>query len=476
MKKILGFVFVAGLLASCTETVSETDGNASVNETYAGHVISAEIAVPTKTSLGAEEDGMFPVVWSEGDEIAAIANKGADQKVSVYRLQGQGGESTGTFEYVSGDADPANIRDLVYPASAVEASSVPAEQVYVAGSFDPAAALMSWHSDEGLASGVVFSHDYSVICLQLDGDESISSIKATVDGKEYTVNCAEPVALPQAFYIAVAGSDEAVDADFFMTSADGSKAMQKAPSKAQSYPAGSVVRFPEFTYSPSVVYEVMDYYPVPDDASTAEGIVFSVSDGGLHGLVISAKEYEGPYGPGVSEQQTTGNDAMREEPEPDGKLATYNLIMAHKDDAGFETDYPGFYWLLNTMNGGDVEGDWYVPSRPEIAELYCVMCDKDWETMQDEWNFWTDKISMPGYNDSDTEAAINSFKAKLDAAEGASAMNLFGKISSSYENKAGTQIWNFYYKDNTDNKTLGGQFRLNGKTEDKNRIRPVKQF
>lgn len=476
MKKILGFVFVAGLLASCTETVSETDGNASVNETYAGHVISAEIAVPTKTSLGAEEDGMFPVVWSEGDEIAAIENKGADQKVSVYRLQGQGGESTGTFEYVSGDADPANIRDLVYPASAVETSSVPAEQVYVAGSFDPAAALMSWHSDEGLASGVVFSHDYSVICLQLDGDESISSIKATVDGKEYTVNCAEPVALPQAFHIAVAGSDEAVNASFFMTSADGSKAMQKAPSKAQAYPAGSVVRFPEFTYSPSTVYEVLDYYPVPDDASTAEGIVFSVSDGGLHGLVISAKEYKGSWGPRVSEQQTTGNNAMREDPEPDGKLATSNLIKAHQSEAGFETNYPGFYWLLNTMNGGDVEGDWYVPSRPEIAEFYCAISGLDWADVLDGgWSYTTEKKSIPGYDSDEAIAARKAFEDKIEAAKDASDFVLTGKISPAYETADGANLWNFYYEDSTSGD--GGQFRASdSKTNDYNRIRPVKQF
>ena len=39
-----------------------------------------------------------------------------------------------------------------------------------------------------------------------------------------------------------------------------------------------------------LIYKVGDYYPYPQDRSTAKGIVFSVSDGGLHGLALSGTD------------------------------------------------------------------------------------------------------------------------------------------------------------------------------------------
>ena len=485
MKRLALLSPFAILMASCG-TIEQSPETVTVeNPAYKGHVISAAIAVPeTKTGLGAEDNGVFPVVWSAGDEIAAISGKGtSEEKTSLYRLVGSGGTSTGTFEYVSGDADPAEIKDLVYPASAASDLSVPVSQTWHADSFDPAAAIMTWHSDEGLSSEITFNNIYSVVCLQITGEGSVTSVVAHLPEATYTLTCAEPLELsdaPQKFYIALPGNDEAVDIQFeIATSASGT--MVKAPSAAKTFAAGTVVRFPAFAFEAATLYSVGDYYPDADDASTAEGIVFSVSDGGLHGLVISAREYRGAYGPQISENNL-GNTAMREDP-VDGKLATSTLISMHKDEAGFETNYPGFHWLLNTMNGGDVDGDWYVPTRVEIAELYCVMCGVDWATMSSEWKYYTDKISMPGYNDDSSISSLNAFKARLDACSNASPLNLSGKISSCYENAAGTQVWNFYfmYNENKDDEgvahpTEGGQFRLNGKQESQNRIRPVKQF
>lgn len=83
----------------------------------------------TKTQLGTEygENGkkFFPIVWSEGDEIAVIENMGVEgkQNVSVYRLKEGAGTANGIFEHVSGDAFPKVITDVVYPASAVVPNS-----------------------------------------------------------------------------------------------------------------------------------------------------------------------------------------------------------------------------------------------------------------------------------------------------------------------------------------------------------------
>lgn len=194
------------------------------------------------------------------------------------------------------------------------------------------------------------------------------------------------------------------------------------------------------------------------------------------GHVISAKEYKGSWGPRVSEQQTTGNDAMRDEPSPDGKLATSNLIKAHQSEAGFETNYPGFYWLLNTMNGGDVEGDWYVPSRPEIAEFYCAISGLDWADVLDGgWSYTTEKKSIPGYDSDEAIAARKAFEDKIEAAKDASDFVLTGKISPAYETGDGTNLWNFYYEDSASGD--GGQFRASdAKNNEYNRIRPVKRF
>ena len=111
----------------------------------------------TKTALGTESAGKFPVLWSAGDEIAVVENMGLEtQKYSVYRLKAGEGTSKGIFEHVSGDAFPSVIQDVVYPASAMKpsdvnldkipvidvASLIPSDQIYTKDSFDPRLSLI----------------------------------------------------------------------------------------------------------------------------------------------------------------------------------------------------------------------------------------------------------------------------------------------------------------------------------------------
>ena len=90
------------VMASCAkENVQPNENNDQSNILEIG-------LTSTKTALGEEiKDGnksFFPIVWSEGDEIAVIENMGVEgkQNVSVYRLKDGAGTANGVFEHING--------------------------------------------------------------------------------------------------------------------------------------------------------------------------------------------------------------------------------------------------------------------------------------------------------------------------------------------------------------------------------------
>ena len=192
----------------------------------------------TRVAFGTESGGAMPLVWSEGDEIALIQDKGlATQKVSVFRLSGTGGSENGTFVFVSGDepGDDANLKDAIYPASAFSSWAIPQAQTYSAGTIDKNAAVMTWHSDSGIGvDGITFSPLGSVVCLQLTGINtlSVTSVTVTVDSKPYTLSCTTPVtpledAIP--FYVSVPGcSAQTIDFDINFKYGEAAKTVKKA--------------------------------------------------------------------------------------------------------------------------------------------------------------------------------------------------------------------------------------------------------
>ena len=112
MKKLFVLAASALLLSACAKENIKPNEPTDQNEERPLLEIGLNT---TKTALGTEAAGKFPIVWSEGDEIAVIDNMGVEgkQNISVYRIKEGIGTSQGLFEHVSGDAFPKVIKDVV---------------------------------------------------------------------------------------------------------------------------------------------------------------------------------------------------------------------------------------------------------------------------------------------------------------------------------------------------------------------------
>lgn len=102
-----------------------------------------------------------------------------------------------------------------------------------------------------------------------------------------------------------------------------------------------------------------DPYP---DATNPIGVIYKVTDGGEHGLIMSLDMYEGAW--------STSDALEKVQSETDGRNNTLTVIKNHKDDPDFTTVYPVFHWLYKQKNGENVNGEWYLPSYMELQELY----------------------------------------------------------------------------------------------------------
>lgn len=212
MKRLSVLAMSMIVMASCAKE------NVQPNNEPTGEKALLEIGLAsTKTQLGTEyeENGkkFFPIVWSEGDEIAVIENMGVKgkQNVSVYRLKEGAGTANGVFEHVSGDAFPKVITDVVYPASAVvpnstlisnipikdAASLIPekdATQEYAENSFDPKSPIMYFHR-ETTSEQIVLKPASSIVCIPVIGFDDKDYVTSVVwqhmdgDKRTVTLNC-----------------------------------------------------------------------------------------------------------------------------------------------------------------------------------------------------------------------------------------------------------------------------------------------
>jgi len=207
MRKLSVLAMAMIVMASCAkENVQPNENNDQSNILEIG-------LTSTKTALGEEikegNKSFFPIVWSEGDEIAVIENMGVEgkQNVSVYRLKEGAGTANGIFEHISGDAFPKVITDVVYPASAVvpnstlisnipikdAASLIPAKdatQEYAENSFDPKSPIMYFHR-ETTSEQIVLKPASSIVCIPIigvdDNDYVTSIVWQHMDGDKRTV-------------------------------------------------------------------------------------------------------------------------------------------------------------------------------------------------------------------------------------------------------------------------------------------------
>lgn len=128
----------------------------------------------TRTTLGEEEGGRRPVLWSEGDRISV------GSAISEPLKSKEAGESSAVFSFTTPLEAPFNV---LYPASESGTAVLPQSQQYIEGSCDPAALPMygsGWNP-----SDIRLSHFSTVFEVRLSGaGKSIDRIMVlSSDGK-----------------------------------------------------------------------------------------------------------------------------------------------------------------------------------------------------------------------------------------------------------------------------------------------------
>lgn len=266
MKKLLVLAMAMIVMASCAkENVQPNENNDQSNDR---RILEIGLA-STKTQLGKEDNGFFPIVWSEGDEIAVIENMGVEgkQNVSVYSLREGAGTANGVFELVDGSPKVTNNVDVVYPASAVKgkglikdiSSLVPKDQTqsYEDGNFDKNAAVMYFHRNNP-ADKIVLEPLSSIICIPIKGfddNDVVTAVKwQNMDGRTATVtlNCPNGVTLSKGqatnFYLSIQPMLKDCNGIAYVYLKNGAIQV-KTPRNLKAFQAGSLHRFPEWTLS-----------------------------------------------------------------------------------------------------------------------------------------------------------------------------------------------------------------------------------
>lgn len=296
MKKLFALAASALLLSACAKENIKPNEPADQN----GERPLLEIGLnTTKTALGTEAAGKFPIVWSEGDEIAVIDNMGVEgkQNISVYRIIKGVGTAQGLFEHVSGDAFPKVINDVVYPASAVDPKStflsetlitdvtklVPKvqNQAYTEESFDPKYAVMYFHRNSA-SDPIKLSPISTIVCIPIKGfgdNDIVTSVRwQHIDGRtvDITLNCPTggvKLSKNQAtnFYLSVPATS--ADWNRFNCCAyvylKNGAVQVKTPRNREKFKAGTLHRFPEWQLSKKAKWTILGIGS-ERDASTYE--------------------------------------------------------------------------------------------------------------------------------------------------------------------------------------------------------------
>ena len=263
------------VMASCAKE------NVQPNNEPTGEKALLEIGLAsTKAQLGKEDNGFFPIVWSEGDEIAVIENMGVEgkQNVSVYSLREGAGTANGVFELVDGSPKVTNNVDVVYPASAVKgkglikdiSSLVPKVQTqsYTAGNFDPNAAVMHFQGDI-TDDKILLQPLSSIVCIPIkgsdtDGDDIVTAVKwQNMDGRtvDVTLNCpGEGVTLSKEtatnFYLSIPPMTKDCNGIAYVYLKNGAIQV-KTPRNLKAFKAGTLHRFPEWTLSKKAKWSIL---------------------------------------------------------------------------------------------------------------------------------------------------------------------------------------------------------------------------
>lgn len=293
------------VMASCAKE------NVKPNNEPTGEKALLEIGLAsTKTQLGKEDNGFFPIVWSEGDEIAVIENMGVEgkQNVSVYSLREGAGTANGVFELVDGSPKVTNNVDVVYPASAVKdkgligdiSSLVPKDQTqsYEEGNFDKNAAVMYFHRNNA-ADKIVLEPLSSIICIPIKGfddNDIVTAVKwQNMDGRTATVtlNCPNGVKLSKGqatnFYLSIQPMLKDCNGIAYVYLKNGAIQV-KTPRNLKAFKAGTLHRFPEWTLSKKAKWTILGYGS-QRDATTWEQVPLGLAQYMIDGNNLSWWEF-----------------------------------------------------------------------------------------------------------------------------------------------------------------------------------------
>ena len=173
------FVAVAVMFAgfACTTDVTEDLGVAVGGQTTI--TLSLE---ESRTQLGEKADDVYPLYWSEGDQISVNG--------LVSNALTEGGSAKGVFTV---DGTLTYPYSVVYPASAATEVTFPATQQYVAGTFASGAAPMYGYA-ESEGGVITLNHLVGALRIAVKGEGTLS--KAIVKAETgdlagtYTIDCA----------------------------------------------------------------------------------------------------------------------------------------------------------------------------------------------------------------------------------------------------------------------------------------------
>ena len=307
MKKLSVLAMAMIVMASCAKE------NVQPNNEPTGEKALLEIGLAsTKTQLGTEDkvNKLFPILWSEGDEIAVIENMGVEgkQNVSVYSLRKGAGTANGVFELVEGSPKVTNNVDVVYPASAVKgkelikdiSSLVPKDQTqsYEEGNFDKNAAVMYFHRNNA-ADNIVLEPLSSIICIPIKGfddNDIVTAVKwQNMDGRTATVtlNCPNGVKLSKGqatnFYLSIQPMLKDCNGIAYVYLKNGAIQV-KTPRNLTAFQAGTLHRFPEWTLSKKAKWTILGYGS-QRDADTWDGVPLGPAQDMIDGNDLSWWEF-----------------------------------------------------------------------------------------------------------------------------------------------------------------------------------------
>ena len=309
MKKLSVLAMAMIVMASCTKE------NVQPNNEPTGEKALLEIGLAsTKTQLGTEDkvNNLFPIVWSEGDEIAVIENMGVEgQNVSVYRLRQGAGTANGVFELLEGSPKVTNNVDVVYPASAVMGKKLITDisllvpkvqtQSYTAGNFDPNAAVMHFHGDIA-ADKILLQPLSSIVCIPIKGsdtvgDDIVTAVKwQNMDGRtvDVTLNCpGEGVTLSKEsatnFYLSIPPMTKNCNGIAYVYLKNGAIQV-KTPKNLKKFEAGSLHRFPEWTLSKKAKWTILGIGSERDN-DTHKGVPYGPAKYMIDGNDVSWWEF-----------------------------------------------------------------------------------------------------------------------------------------------------------------------------------------